>query len=110
MMNFSVCVTTLALVAGVTLSPAAQNRQGLMADLMKDVTDVETKIVGLAKAMPATAYDWRPMKGVRSTGETLMHVAADNYFLPAAMGTPRPPRRESTARSTRRRPPSNRRR
>ena len=26
------------------------------------------------------------MAGVRSTSETLLHVAADNYFLPAAMG------------------------
>src|SRR5688500_9384100 len=89
-MNFSVRISTLALVVGLTLSLSAQSRQGLMGDLMKDFTDVETKILGIAKAMPAPAYDWRPMKGVRSTGETLMHVAADNYFLPAAMGVPAP--------------------
>jgi hypothetical protein len=30
----------------------AQDREGLMGDLIKDVTEVESKIVGLAKAMP----------------------------------------------------------
>ena len=47
-------------------------------------------MVGLAKALPAAAYEWRPGKGVRSTGEVLMHVAADNYFLPAVIGVPAP--------------------
>ena len=61
-----------------------------MADLAKDIGEVQDKIVGLAKALPAGAYDWRPAKDVRSTGEVLMHVAADNYFLPAAMGIPAP--------------------
>jgi len=65
---------------------AAQTRDGLMGDLIKDVSEVETKIMGLAKALPASAFEWRPGKGVRSTGEVFVHVAADNYFLPAAMG------------------------
>jgi uncharacterized damage-inducible protein DinB len=78
------CILSLALPL------AAQTREGLMGDLIKDVTDVETKIVGLAKALPASAYEWRPGKGVRSTGEVVIHVAADNYFLPAAMGVSAP--------------------
>jgi uncharacterized damage-inducible protein DinB len=69
---------------------AAQTREGVMGDLIRDVSQVETKIMGLAKAMPATAFEWRPGKDVRSTGEVLMHVAADNYFLPVVMGTPAP--------------------
>ena len=81
---------TLALLA-VTASPLpAQESAGLMGDLLRDVTDVEKKVVGLARALPQAAYDWRPAKGVRSTGEALIHVAADNYFLPGAMGTPPP--------------------
>jgi uncharacterized damage-inducible protein DinB len=80
--SFVSCLLLLA-----TTSPAAaQTREGLIGDLLRDVTDVETKVVGLAKAMPQKAYEWRPMPGVRSTSETLLHVAADNYFLPAAMG------------------------
>lgn len=74
------------LVAAATLTAAAQKRAGLMGDLIGDITDVETKIVGLAKAMPEASYGWRPMPGVRSVGEALVHVAADNYFMPAAVG------------------------
>jgi uncharacterized damage-inducible protein DinB len=62
----------------------------LMGDLLKDITDVESKIVGLAKAMPEATYAWRPAAGVRSTGEVFAHVASDNYFLPAAMGATPP--------------------
>jgi DinB superfamily len=92
--NFmSPTMTRAALAAALfalTLPLAAQKREGLMGDLIKDVTDVQTKIEGLAKALPATAYDWRPTKGVRSAGEVLMHVAADNYFMPAAMAIAAP--------------------
>ena len=68
-------------------SNAAPN---VMADLVKDVSEVEEKLVSLAKAMPAEKYGWRPMKGVRSVGEVFQHVASDNYLLPAMLGTPAP--------------------
>jgi uncharacterized damage-inducible protein DinB len=84
-------VSTLATIVLVgTLSLVAQSRGGVMGDLLQDITDVEKKTVGLARALPAAAYEYRPGKGVRSTGEVLMHVAADNYFLPAAMGATAP--------------------
>lgn len=69
---------------------AAQTRPGVMGDLMRDVSQVETKILGLAKAMPPAAHDWRPGPGVRSTSETLKHIAADNYFLPVLLGIAAP--------------------
>ena len=62
-----------------------------MGDLIRDVTTVETKVLGLARALPPAAYDWRPAKGVRSAGEVLVHIAGDNYFLPALMGVAAPP-------------------
>ena len=62
-----------------------------MGDLIHDVTTVETKVLGLAKTMPPMVYDWRPAKGVRSTAEVLVHIAGDNYFLPALMGVTPPP-------------------
>ena len=80
----------VALVLGLTLPLGAQDRQGVMGDLLRDVGQVEKKIVGLAKAMPDAAYQYRPGKGVRSTSEVLLHVAADNYFIPAVMGIPTP--------------------
>lgn len=79
-----------SLIVTASLAVHAQKRVGLMGDLMADVTDVESKIVGLAKAMPEAAYGWRPMPGVRSVGEAFTHVAADNYFMPIALGTPAP--------------------
>jgi uncharacterized damage-inducible protein DinB len=71
-------------------SAGAQTREGVMGDLLKDISEVETKVVGLANAMPEAAYAWRPGAGVRSTGEVLAHIASDNYFLPAAMGIAAP--------------------
>ena len=80
---------TLTLVA--SRSPtAAQERPGLMGDLLTDVAVLESKILGLANAMPPTAHKWRPGEGVRSVEEVLLHVAGDNYFLPALIGTPAP--------------------
>ena len=86
-MRLSVLVAT---IVSVTLPLGAQTREGLMGDLLRDVSEVETKILGLARAIPAAGYDWRPGKGVRSTGEVFIHVAADNYSLPAAMGVDAP--------------------
>jgi uncharacterized damage-inducible protein DinB len=90
MHRISPVASTVVFWLTLALPLGAQTREGLMGDLIKDVTEVETKIVGLAKALPESAYAWRPGKGVRSTGEVLAHVAADNYFLPAAMGFPAP--------------------
>lgn len=78
------------LVVAASFTAAAQKRAGLMGDLIGDVTDVESKIVGLAKAMPDASYAWRPMPGVRSVGEAFTHVAADNYFMPIALGATAP--------------------
>jgi uncharacterized damage-inducible protein DinB len=63
----------------------AQSRDGLMGDLLKDVGDVEKKVMDLAKAIPESAYAWRPGAGVRSTGEVFQHIASDNYFMPAVL-------------------------
>lgn len=79
-----------ALLLGLAAPAGAQSREGVMGDLIRDVSDVEKKVMDLAKTMPAPAHDWRPAKGVRSTAEVLMHVAADNYFLPAVMGAAAP--------------------
>ena len=87
-----------ALIATATLPAAAQQPAksaaagpaaaptGLTADLMADVGQAERKILALARAIPADKFGWRPAPGVRSVGEVLMHVAADNYLMPAAVG------------------------
>lgn len=75
-------------VVACALPVAAQKAGGVLGDLMTDVTQVEKKMIDLAKAIPADKYDWRPAEGVRSVGEVLLHVSADNYLLPAMLGTP----------------------
>jgi uncharacterized damage-inducible protein DinB len=80
-----------SLIVAASVTASAQKRTGLMGDLLADVADVEGKIVALAKAMPEGSYAWRPMPGVRSVGDAFTHVAADNYFLPIALGAAAPP-------------------
>lgn len=80
----------LALCVSVAAPAAAQSTDALMGELVRDVEAAQKKIVGLANALPAEAYAWRPGDGVRSSQETLLHVAADNYFIPAVMGVTPP--------------------
>jgi hypothetical protein len=79
-------VVSLALAAPT----AAQAPSGVMSDLLADVKDAKGKIVGLAKAMPEAAWDWRPGPGVRSTKEVLVHLTGDNYFFPVGAGVAAP--------------------
>ena len=85
---------TLSLLAAGSLpgaSPlAAQTREGVMGELLNDVVQVEKKVMALARAMPESAYAWRPTAGVRSTAEVFQHIAADNYFLPVLADKPAP--------------------
>jgi hypothetical protein len=80
----------LVLATLVSARVSAQDRSGVIGELVRDVTTAESKIIALAKAMPASVYDWRPAPGVRSTGEVFIHIAGDNYFLPALTGTAPP--------------------
>jgi uncharacterized damage-inducible protein DinB len=92
---------TAALLAATTLPAAAQQPApsassagassasapaGLTADLLTDIDQAEKKFMGLARAIPADKYNWRPAQGVRSISEVLMHVAADNYLFGAMLG------------------------
>ncbi|MBC7790376.1 MAG: DinB family protein [Anaerolineae bacterium] len=76
----------LALVCALPAN--AQKPGGVLTDIMTDVTQLEKKMLDLAKAIPADKYAWRPAEGVRSIGEVLLHMSADNYLLPAMLGTP----------------------
>ncbi|MEJ7812976.1 MAG: DinB family protein [Gemmatimonadaceae bacterium] len=86
-----------ALVAVRTLPAAAQTPStaataakpaGLTADILTDVSQVERKFLALARAIPEDKYGWRPGEGTRSVGEVILHVSADNYLMPGALGFP----------------------
>jgi uncharacterized damage-inducible protein DinB len=85
--------TIVLLIVGLPVTVLAQSRpaDGVMADLVTQVSYAETKIVALAKAIPESAYDWRPGDGVRSTSEVFRHVAGENYFVGAKIGGTVPP-------------------
>jgi len=50
------------------------------------LTGNQAQVVQLAEAFSEEQYDWRPMEGVNSVGEALMHVAGGNYYLASKMG------------------------
>lgn len=80
----------LCLAALLAVPLRAQQPGGAVADLLWDIEQVEQKLMSLARAFPADKWDWRPGEGVRSVGEVYLHVAADNWFIPAAMGMAAP--------------------
>lgn len=58
------------------------------ADLLLSLSDLESKVTALVKAVPEEKYGWRPVPGVRSFGEVFNHVAYDNrLILEVATGT-----------------------
>lgn len=60
-----------------------------MADMHRDVNEVQKKFIDLAQVIPDSAYAWRP-SGARSIGEVLLHIASDNYLIPIGMGKAAP--------------------
>ncbi len=83
------------LAAAVRLHPAHEIRQtapptvprnGVRAELLHDLDDVQKKILSLANAIPADKYSWRPARGVRSVSEVYMHIAGGNYTLVSFVG------------------------
>jgi len=75
-----------AATPAAALAPTA----GFRAEFLNELAGVEKRFVGLAEAMPADKYTWRPAGGVRSVSEVYMHVAAANYNIPRVLGTPPP--------------------
>jgi uncharacterized damage-inducible protein DinB len=77
------CSTTSDKTAA-TSDSAASPAPNVTADILNDLAQAEQKVVGLAKEIPEAKYAWRPGAGVRSVGQVVRHIAADNYLLPAA--------------------------
>ena len=80
----------LVLAAASPILAQADAPTGFRGDLIRDIGDLEEKVVGLAEAIPADKYGWRPAEGVRSVSEALMHLAGANFFFPTLFGTSPP--------------------
>lgn len=63
---------------------------GLKGEMLMSLGDAEHKLSELADAIPASKYTWSPGKGVRSVADVFMHVAAENYGVPAMLGVAAP--------------------
>ncbi len=44
------------------------------------------QVMSLAEAFSEEQYAWRPSEGVRSVGESLLHIAGGNYYLASKLG------------------------
>ena len=64
--------------------------KGYLGSFKADYERAADKIQQLADAIPAEKYGWAPAEGVRNVGETLVHVAAANFFLSQAAGVAMP--------------------
>jgi uncharacterized damage-inducible protein DinB len=89
---FALTVATLS-IGGSPCRLDAQERvtPSIVTDLVNDVAEAERKFLALARAIPEEKFSWRPAPGVRSISEVVMHVASDNYLIPAALGFPADP-------------------
>ena len=95
-------LTILLAISGVTLLPhravaqdnppaaAASAVTGARGEFLAEVGYYEQRYTRLAEAIPAEKYSWRPGEGVRSIGEVYAHIAAANYGIARAFGTPLP--------------------
>jgi uncharacterized damage-inducible protein DinB len=74
---------------GATQAPSSADKTApsydMKAQAALDLQDLQKKIVGLAEAIPADKYTWRPETGTRSVSELFLHIAAANYNIPTMM-------------------------
>ncbi len=92
-LRLAACTAVVALALPVTVhaqSHHAGAQPAAISSLLRDLGQVEQKLIALAEAIPESAFAWRPAEGVRSISEVVMHIAADNYFLPTFAGHPAP--------------------
>ena len=69
---------------------AAPAVTGARGEFLAEISYYEQRFTRLADAVPAEKYSWRPAEGVRSIGEVYAHIAAANYGIARALGTPVP--------------------
>ena len=101
MLKSSLALAGLAitLVAGAPAAPLLAQTPpapaNFKAEALRNVQDVEKKLVALAEKFPQDKYAWHP-EGARSTSEVFMHIAAGNYGYSRFLGSPPPEGTTST--------------
>jgi len=77
--------TVLLLLFMGTVTCYAQNNL-TQSTIQGVLTHNQDQVVQLAEAFSEEQYDWRPAEGIRSVGESLLHIAGGNYYLVSKMG------------------------
>jgi len=88
-----VTLPLFAALLGLALAQAPKSSSGFQPEFLFSFNDAESKVLSLAKAMPAEKYSWRPGQGVRSVSEVYIHIANGNRLL-LGMTNGQPPREE----------------
>ena len=84
-------VVAALMFTGSPLSAAAHaEKASFKTEALARVDQLTERVVGLAEAIPAGKYSYKPMEGTRSIGEELMHIAGANYGTGRMIGTPPP--------------------
>jgi uncharacterized damage-inducible protein DinB len=78
---------TLALALVAALPALAEDMAEEPGAYARNLGTTGDRVVQLAEAIPQEDYDWRPMEGVRSVSEAVMHIAGANYFFASQLGT-----------------------
>ena len=78
-----------AATAPAAKAPAAKPTS-FREEFLRDLDEVQKKVLDLAAAVPAEKYAWRPADGVRSVSEVYMHIAGANYVLATFLGVQPP--------------------
>ncbi|MGH7956522.1 MAG: DinB family protein [Opitutaceae bacterium] len=78
-------------LAGIGLALTANAADGAFeaafrTSLLKSFNEASGKILALAESIPEASYGWRPMEGVNSVREVLVHVTETNFSLGARLG------------------------
>ena len=91
--TFLLLVTTASVNVAAQVNPYKDGTPGVTgyrSEILAEVMIQEDKFTGLAEAIPADKFNWRPSPDVRSFAEVFLHVSAANYNLYKLVGTPPP--------------------
>ena len=83
--TLTIKLPALLLAASLALAQAPPSAASFRRDYLINFSDVETKVLSLAKAIPPEKYSWRPGPGVRSVSEVYVHIANGNRLLLSVM-------------------------
>ncbi len=85
---------SVALLAGLVTSSFAAHHGGggsvFTRTFLGTYGNETDKLISLAEAFSDEGMNWRPAEGIRSVRESILHVAAANYFIGSRLGAEMP--------------------